>query len=129
MDKTIKPARDQQDNSHLNRMKIMHVLRRSWQEKFGEMNKQQFDYLSDVSYMLAEQVHAHVLLNDADILAPEDILATDIVGKARLTKKYKPKIKPRVLDDLQKKGNRDSNIGAFLGLVGLIIIVAAALLI
>lgn len=80
--------RQKQDHSQINRMKILNVMQRHWREKFDGLTEAQFDFLSDISFELADQLPSGVLLKDADRLSPDEILQSEAVQKADLTKSH-----------------------------------------
>jgi hypothetical protein len=82
------------DCSHINRMTMLHIIVQMWQERYGKIDTDHFDFAADVAYKLSDRIPSDVLLNQAQQLTVSDILSSNQVQHAELTKRYKPQLEP-----------------------------------
>jgi len=70
---TEQPSTETNNFSKDNRIAILKMMERHWQQKFNEIDASQFDYLCDISYEIADMLPSDVHL-DKEQMSWQDIL-------------------------------------------------------
>ncbi|GEM_PF-3598996 len=77
---------NENDITALNRLKIIDILGTEWQQRFGQPTPNEYDYIADIAWEIANRLPSDQLIKDAEQLQPAEILQSKTVRQAKLTK-------------------------------------------